>query len=103
MRNYNAIWAEFCGLLLGIRLARQLSLHTIIFELDSQVVVTSVQVRRSSVVPLTPILSEILNFLQLPDWSVLMVPVYREMNRCVDALARHGHSPQEFVNLPTDI
>lgn len=65
----NATWAEFWGLLLGVRLARELGLSLVQFEVDSQVVVSCAHAAHCSVAAFQPILKEMFSMLQLPGWT----------------------------------
>lgn len=80
--------AELWGLYLGIRLARELCLSPVIFEMDSQVVVLK---GVSSINSLQPLLSKVIQLLQLLDWSTSVTHAYQEANRCTDLLADMGH------------
>lgn len=84
------------GLLLGVRLARQLGLSWIVFELDSQVVVDTVRSGTTRLSYLNPLLQEILLLLQEPGWRVSVTHVFCEANRCADVLARRGLSASSF-------
>lgn len=88
----NSVWAEMWALRLGIELARSLSLDKVCFELDSKAVVNMVHLRGSHNKFLQPLVQEILDLLDAPDWIVSVAHVFREANRCADHLANEGHA-----------
>lgn len=87
----NAVWAEMWGLRLGIKLACQLKLQRVVFEMDFEVVLKMVHSGSTNNVFLRSLLQEILS-LQHADWSTSVSHIYREANRCADLLANLGHS-----------
>lgn len=92
----NALWAELWGLRLGIKLASQLNLNWIVFELDSKVYVDMVNSCGSFNALLQLLMQEILLLLQRPCWRMAAIHTYWEANRCVNFLARQGHMALSF-------
>jgi ribonuclease HI len=88
----NAIWAEMWALRIGIRIAQNMSLPKVVFEMDSKVIVNMVTSRHTNNAYLSPLLGEIIDLLQHPNWETSITHVYREANRCADFLANRGHS-----------
>lgn len=86
------MWAELWALRLGIRLAREMWLPRVIFEMDSLVVVNMVREGSTKVAHLRPLLHEIVDVLKQNDWQINMEHVHREANHCADWLASKGHS-----------
>lgn len=66
MGSRNALWVEVWGLHLGIKLAWDLQLNRVIFELGSEVV-NIVNKGRTSIAFLQPLLEEFLFNLYQPD------------------------------------
>lgn len=90
MRSGNALLAELWGLRLGIQMAMELNLSRVIFEMDSAVVVQMVKAGGTAFACYRPLLQEIFSLLNLQDWSVSVVHVFREANCCADLLANMG-------------
>lgn len=84
----NALRAEIWGLQLGLKLAQQLQLRWVLFELDSDVLVRMINSGHASNARLQPLLLEIINTLHQPGWRASVVHAYREANQCADLLAR---------------
>ncbi|KAK2384993.1 heat shock 70 kDa protein [Trifolium repens] len=92
------MWA----LIIGIRIAQNMSLPKVIFEMDSKVIVNMVTSRHTNNAYLSPILGEIIDLLQHPNRETSITHVYREANRFADFLANRGHSSSfdgDIVNL----
>lgn len=81
---------------LGIKLARQLGLHWVIFELDSKVVVDMINSGSSRLAYLNPLTQDILSLLRDLSWCTSVVHTYREGNRGADFMARQGVSASTF-------
>lgn len=88
----NTVVAKLWGLWLGIKLARDLFLSSVIFELDSQVMVNMVHKGSTSIDPLMSLLESILSFLCLPNWSTFVVNTYQKANQCANFQANLGHA-----------
>lgn len=88
----NSIRAELWALRLAIKLARNLSLSPMQFELDSQVVVHMIRMGNSHNKFLQPLLLEVIELLNKSDWRTSVTHVFREANRCADFLANRCHS-----------
>lgn len=86
--HFGLNWA----LRLGVRLARELHLSRVIFEMDSLVVVSMINDGKTKITHLRPLLQDIVDMLQHLDWQVKVAHVYRETNRCADWLTSKGHS-----------
>lgn len=69
----NALWAELWGIRLGIKLAKHLNLNHVDFELDSKVVTHLIKTGNTVNVHLQPLLQNIIQLLQHPDWSTTVV------------------------------
>lgn len=91
-----ALWAELWALRLGIKLARQLHLHSVCFELDSEVVMRMVQTGKTSNLFMQPLLQEVISILHQQDWRTSVIHTYRETSRGADLLANKGHSAAGF-------
>lgn len=72
----NAILVELWGLYLGLKLARILDLHFVIFESDSLFVIHVINMRYTNPLFLKPILDYILRLLDQRDWCTLVVHTY---------------------------
>lgn len=88
----NTVTRGLWGLFLGIKLARELSLPFVIFEMDSHVMVNLVSKGSTHNVLVQLMLDDILRLLHLPDWQTSIVLTYHEANRCADFLANLGHT-----------
>lgn len=88
----NAVWAELWGLRRGIRLAQDLALRSVLFEMDSKVVVDMVLCGSTHISFLQPLLQEVVYLLRHPSWEASIVHTYREGNMCADFLASKGHN-----------
>ncbi|GAU38761.1 hypothetical protein TSUD_64920 [Trifolium subterraneum] len=98
----NAIWAEMWVLRIGIRIAQNLLLPKVVFEMDSKVIVNMVTSGHTNNAYLSPLLGEVVSLLQHPNWETSIAHVYREANRCADFLTNKGHSSSfegDIVNL----
>lgn len=82
----NALWAELWGLRLGIKLAKQIGLSWVIFEMDSQVVVDLIKSGGSTLAYLSPLLQEqeVISLLCEPCWQASVTHVYLEANWCAE-------------------
>jgi hypothetical protein len=54
-------------------------------------VATTVLTRTTSISYLKPFLEEVLNLLNLPNWSASARHCFQEANRCADMLAKQDH------------
>lgn len=86
----NATWAKLWGLHLGVKLARELQLQNVLFEMDSLVVVNMVNAGRTENANFRPLVDTICSELRKPDWRPSVSHIYREANRCADFLAKQG-------------
>lgn len=86
----NALWFEFWGMHLGIKLARQIVLSWVIFEFDSKVVVDMINSWGSHLAYLNTLTKEIISLLRNPIWGTSIVHTYKEGNRGADFLHRKG-------------
>jgi ribonuclease HI len=68
IRSSNAIWAEMWALRIGIRIAQDMSLPKVVFEMDLKVIVNMVTSGHTNNFYLSPLLSEIIDLLQHPNW-----------------------------------
>lgn len=84
----SSIAAEIWGLLLGLRLAKSMSVGSLLVELDSRVVTHMVTLRRSHSHSLQPLIGGVLSLVESSDWVCNLRHVYREANRC--ACRYHG-------------
>lgn len=87
MGSCNDVWAEIWALRLGIRLAQDLALPWVAFEMDSKVVVDMVHNKSTNISFLKPLHHEIISLLHLPAWRTSLNHTYREANKCADLLA----------------
>lgn len=92
----NALWAELWAIRLGIKLAQQLQLQQVEFELDSKVVVHLILAGATANVHMQLLLHDIIHSLRQPDLRASVIHVYREANLCEDFLANLGHSSLSF-------
>ena len=91
--------AEFWALRDGLKLALSEGIENLIVELDVRVVVDLVNFNVDTNKPYFPLLCDCRCLLRRIPW-VQVVHVYREGNRCTDALARWGSTMEEdFVFL----
>lgn len=86
------VHAEIWGLVYGLRKARRLAPHSLLVELDSQVVVNMLMSRRTQFAYLQPALDEALGLLDDPAWSCIVRHVHREANQCAYLLEGLGHN-----------
>lgn len=87
----SSVHAELWGITLGLCLAKDLGISSLIVELDSKVVVNMIGQRQTHCSHLRPLLSEVLALLDAEDWSYLINHVFHEANFCADTLAAMGH------------
>lgn len=73
--------------------------RSVIFEMDSKVVVNFVHCRAAGNAFLQPLISEICHMLHDPGWCTRVDHVYREANRAADWLASLGHSSPFHCNM----
>lgn len=69
--HFGLNWA----LRLGVRLARELHLSRVIFEMDSLVVVSMINDGKTKITHLRPLLQDIVDMLQHLDWQVKVAHV----------------------------
>jgi len=86
----NSQGAEMWSLVHAMRIARHLRVDRVIFETDSNLVATAVLNSSTTISYLKPLLEEVLNLLQLQDWSANIQHCFREANSCADLLAKKG-------------
>jgi hypothetical protein len=72
-------------------MSRQLQIDQVIFEIDYSLVAIAVLTRTTSISYPKPLLEEILNRLNLPDWSASICHCFQEVNCFADMLAKQGH------------
>lgn len=87
---------------MGIKLARDLALTRVIFEMDSKVVVHMISSGATSTCSLQPLLHEIVSLLKLSDWEASVVHTYREGNKCANILANLGHGSSFLLTILDD-
>jgi ribonuclease HI len=75
----------------AMRMARQLQIDQVIFETDSSLVATTFLTPTTAISYPKPLLEEVLNLLNLPNWSASVHHCFREANHCADMLAKQGH------------
>jgi ribonuclease HI len=75
----------------AMRMARQLQIDQVIFETDSSLVATAFLTPTTAISYPKPLLEEVLNLLNLPNWSASVRHCFREANHCADMLAKQGH------------
>lgn len=86
-----SVLAELGGLVHGLKLAQSLHLQRIIVELDSEVVISMIRMRRSLSLYPKPLLDEALVLIDDTGWICSVNHTYREGNRSADCLANLGH------------
>lgn len=59
--------------------------------MDSKVVVSMVEARRTHCCQLQPLLDEVILLLSSAEWTCSVTHIFREANACVDMLAGSGH------------
>ncbi|PNX90804.1 ethylene responsive transcription factor 1b [Trifolium pratense] len=87
----NAFVAELWGVLEGLRLVRRLGFNKVELNIDSQAVVQAIKSNCSNSLVGGSLLKQIWRLLEI-DWEVEVSHVYREANKCADALANIGCS-----------
>jgi ribonuclease HI len=102
----NAYIAELWGLYEGLKLANNSGVHQLEVQMDSSIVVTSIQHGKIGSTKGWSIIRKIKHLLN-STWSVRITHVYREANRCVDVLGNLGctflHGLHVFNNPPTEV
>lgn len=96
---YDALLAELHAFHLGLKVARDLALERVIFEIDSSVVVNIVARGSSTKLHIKSLLEEILSIICLPDWEVQVEHVFRKSNRCADFLGKSGFDAPPQLSL----
>jgi ribonuclease HI len=91
----SAYIAELWGVFEGLRLARERGISKINVQVDSRVVVQTLNSSNLGSVLGWRLIQEIRHLLSL-DWEILVCHSYREANACADALANMGcdHGPE---------
>jgi ribonuclease HI len=84
----NSQGAEMWSLVHAMRIARHLHVDRVIFETDSNLIATAVLNRSTTISYLKPLLEEVLNLLNLQDWSATIQHCFREANSCADLLPK---------------
>lgn len=87
-----SVSSELWGLVLGLKLARNLACQRIVAELDSSVVVQMLQMKRSNFLPLKPLLDEVVALIDEANARIVVNHVYREAKRSADFMATLAHS-----------
>lgn len=87
-----SVMAELWGLVLGLRLARDVGISSLRIEMDSRVVVNMIILRRSQCLMFQPLLEEALDLVDDARWVCSIHHIYREANYCADILASLGHA-----------
>lgn len=86
-----SVSAELWGLVHGLCLAKNLGIQSLLVELDSQVVINMIRMRRTICCYLKPLLDEALQHINDSNWHCSVSHVYREANSCADHLTNLGH------------
>ncbi|GAU15206.1 hypothetical protein TSUD_09440 [Trifolium subterraneum] len=84
--NTNAYLAELWGFYEGLRLANQMGVHQLEVQLDSSIVVDSIQHGKTGSAKAWSIIRRIKQLLAF-NWNVRINHTYWEANRCADVLA----------------
>jgi ribonuclease HI len=87
----NAFVAELWGVLEGLRFVRRLGFSRVELNIDSQAVVQAIKSKCSHSLVGGSLLKQIWRLLEM-DWEVEVSHIYREANKCADALANIGCS-----------
>lgn len=93
----NALYAEMCGLLQGIKIAHEMALSQVVFEVDSLVVFEMINKGFTNLFFIKPLLKEVIHLLKLPSWKTMVVVVSREANTCADMLAFWGLQASFYI------
>lgn len=89
---YNSLCAELWALKHGIKIARDLQVQNVDFEMDSKAVVSIISKATSDVKQLFPFIAKISKLLNCTGWRVSLAHIYIEANKCVDFLAYLDHT-----------
>lgn len=73
--------AELWGLVHGLRLAKSLAIQVLLVEMDSNVVVTMVEARRTHCCLQKPLLDEVIQLLTDLNWSCSFAHVFHEASQ----------------------
>jgi ribonuclease HI len=88
----NAFTAELLGVVEGLCLAQRLALTKIELCIDSQAVIQVISTGKIKGTVGNALIKRIKGLLALNNWEVQISHVYREANRCADALTNIGCS-----------
>ncbi|PNX58030.1 ribonuclease H [Trifolium pratense] len=85
----SAFIAELWGVLEGLRYVHRLGFKKVELNIDSEAVVRVIQNRRSNSSMGSSVMKQIWRFMEM-DWIIEISHVYREANKCADAMANIG-------------
>ena len=86
--------AELWGVLKGVNLAKSLSLGRLVVEMDSKVAHDLITIRCPEDHPCADLVKNIVELANL-NWEIYFNLIYREANRCADALAGLGQNSND--------